>query len=183
MKEATRRLGLSAVCTLIFVGACATLPDDIAHGVVNRWAPPSAAAGRRLMDEYGTPDDVAPNRLTWNNRGAWKRTVVWNRKPVYLSPVDLAVMEQTVDYPVTHAQAGELLAFSDCLKIDLARGELSSRAGREEINYLTLNLADEIVRGQKTVAEAQTAFLRQLELAAAGKSTPYMTGLVFPTGS
>ena len=182
MKEATKRLGLSAMCTLIFAGACATFPDDIAHGVVNRWAPPSAAAGRRLMDEYGTPDDVTPNRLTWTNHGSWKRTIVWNRKPIYDSPVDLAVIKQTVDYPLTEEQAGELLAFSDSVEIDLVRGELSNRSNREDINYLTLNLADEIARGQKTVAEAQTAFVQQLRLAAAGKSTPYMTGLVFPTG-
>ena len=183
MKDATRRLGLSAVSTLIFIGACATLPRDIAQGVVNRWAPPSAAAGRQLLEEYGTPDDVTPNQLTWNHRGPWKRTVVWNRKPVYLSPADLAVMKQTVDYPLTRGEAGELLAFSDCLEIDLSRGELSSRADREEINYLTLNLADEIVRGRKTVSEAQIAFMRQLQLAAAGKMTPYMTGLLFPPES
>ena len=183
MKDSTKRLGLSAVCTLIFTGACASLPDDIAHGVVNRWETPSAAAGRRLIDEYGTPDDVTPNKLTWNNHGSWKRTVVWNRKPIYQSPVDLAVIKQTVDYRLTGAQAGELLAFSDSLEVDLAHGELSSRSAREDVNYLTLNLADEIVRGQKTVVEAQVAFRRQLELAAAGKTTPYMTGLVFPSGS
>jgi hypothetical protein len=182
LKDAAKRWGLSAVGTMFFAGACASLPNDIAQGVVNRWAPPSAAAGRLLLDEYGTPDDVTPNRLTWNSHGEWKRIVVWNRKPVYLSPVDLAVMKQTVDYPLTYAQARELLAFSDTLEIDLAHGELSSRSSREDINYLTLNLADEIVRGQKTVAEAQTAFVRQLELAAAGKTTPYMTGLLFATG-
>jgi hypothetical protein len=179
MKQVTRRWGLSAVCTLIFAGACATLPDDIAHGVVKRWASPSAAVASRLLEEYGTPDDVTPNRITWNRRGAWKRTVVWNRKPIYLAPVDLAVMKQTVDYRLTPEFAAELLAFSGSLEIDLEHGELSSRASREEINYLTLNLADEIVRGEKSVAQAQTAFVRQLRLAAAGKTTSYMTGLLF----
>ena len=175
-------MGLSVVSTLILFGACASLPDDVARGVVNRWAPPSAAVGRRLLDEYGLPDDVTRARLTWNHRGAWKRIVVWNRAPVYLSPADLAVMEETVDYPVTLDQAGKLLAFSDSLKIDLSHGELSSRSSREEINELTLNLADEIAHGRKTVVEAQTAFARQLDFAAAGKTTPYMTGLLFPTG-
>lgn len=180
MKAAKTRLGLSAVSTLIFAGACASLPRDVAQGVVNRWQEPSAVAGRQLLDEYGTPDDVSPRRLTWNHRGAWKRTEVWNRKPVYLSPIDLAVMKQTVDYQLTSQQAGELLAFSDGLEIDLTRGELSSRSSREDINYLTLNLADEIIRGDKTVAQAQNEFMRQLRLAASGKVSPYMTGLLFP---
>lgn len=181
MRAATRRLGLSAVSTLIFVGACASLPRNIAQGVMNRWASPSADVGRRLLDEYGTPDDVTPNQLTWNRRGPWKRTVVWNRKPIYRSPTDMAVMKQTIDYPLSRAEAGGLLVFSDSLEIDLLHGELSSRADREEINFLALNLADEIVRGEKNIAEAQIEFVRQLQLAASGKITPYMTGLLFPT--
>lgn len=183
MKKGTRRMGLSAVCTLIFAGACASLPDDIARGVVDRWAAPSEVVGRQLLAEYGTPDDVTPDRLTWNDRGSWKRVVVWNRKPIYLSPVDLSVMKETVDYPMSESQAGVLLAFSDCIEVDLVHGELSSRANREEINYLTLNLADEIMRGQLTVAEAQEKFIRQIRLAASGKLTPYMTGLLFPRRS
>ncbi len=46
MKESTARRLLSAVCTLICADICATLPDDIAHGVVNRWETPSAVAYR-----------------------------------------------------------------------------------------------------------------------------------------
>jgi hypothetical protein len=180
MKAFKSHLGLSMVSTLIFAGACASLPHDVAQGVVNRWHQPSAVAGRQLLDEYGVPDDVTPRRLTWNHRGAWKRTEVWDRKPVYLSPVDLAVIKQTVDYQLTVQQAGALLMFSDGLEIDLERGELASRSSREDINYLTLNLADEIVRGDRTVAQAQSEFVRQLRLAAAGKVSPYMTRLLFP---
>ena len=42
MKALKSRVGLSAVCTLIFAGACASLPRDVAQGVVNRWSEPSA---------------------------------------------------------------------------------------------------------------------------------------------
>jgi len=179
MKRTATRLGLSAVSTMIFAAACASFPHDLAQSVVRRWAAPSAAAGMRLIDEYGTPDDVTPNRLTWNDRGEWKRTIVWNRKPVYSSAADLAVMKQTIAYPLTHDQADELLGFSATLEIDLDRGELSSRAGREELDYLNLNLADDIVRGKKTVAEARASFDRQIELASAGKIMADMRGLRF----
>ena len=149
---------------------------------MNRWAAPSAAAGRALLDEYGLPDDVTPNQLTWNHHGAWKRTVVWNRAPIYRSPADLSVVKQTVDYPLNLRQAAELLTFSDGLEIDLARGELSSRAGEEEINCLTLNLADEIARRIRTVPEARAMYARVVSLTAAGKSSPYTGGLLFATG-
>lgn len=182
MIEALNRFRLAASGALLFAGACASLPNDVAHRVVNRWSAPSAAAGRGLLDEYGLPDDVTPNRLTWNRRGSWKRTVVWNRAPVYRSPEDLAVMEQTVDYRLDLRQTAALLAFSDSLKIDLARGELSCRGRQEGLDYLTLNLADEIARGVKSVPAARAAYARVVALTAAGKSSPYTQRLLFSSG-
>lgn len=167
------------VLALTLAAGCASLPRQVADAVVNRWAGPSAEAGRLLLDEYGLPDDVTPNRLTWRRHGGWKRTVVWNRAAIYRSPADLAVMQQTVDYKLDLMQAVRLLAFSDDLVIDLQRGELSSRGGHESINFLRLNLADEIARGVKTVPEAQAAYTRVLALAAAGKSSPYTEKLLF----
>ena len=159
--------------------ASAYFPDTVVRGVVHLWAEPSATAARKLLAEYKLPDDVTLNHITWYDRGYWKRTVVWNQKPVYRSLRDLYVMEQTIDYPLTTAQAAQLLAFRDCLTVDLANGELSSRSDREELNYLALNLADEIVRGSQTVAQARASYDRILSLAASGKVSPYLTGLLF----
>lgn len=168
-------------CALLASGGCASLPSDVATKVIDRWEGPSAEAGRALLQRYGVPDDVTPNRITWDRRGAWKRTVVWNREPVYRTPGDLAVLEQTVDYRLDLMQTVQLLAFSDGLVVDLAHGELSSRAGNEGINYLTLNLADEIARGAKSVQQAQAAYTRIVTLAAAGKTSPYTEKLLFAT--
>lgn len=164
---------------LLAAGGCASLPHEVATKVIDRWEGPSAEAGRALLQRYGVPDDVTPNQLVWDRRGVWKRTVVWNRAPVYRTPGDLAVMEQTVDYRLDLMQTVQLLAFSDGLVVDLAHGELSSRAGNEGINYLTLNLADEIVRGAKTVQQAQAAYTRIVSLTAAGKTSPYTQKLLF----
>lgn len=168
-----------AAFALLFAAGCGSFPRAVADKVVDRWSGPSAAAGQILLDQYGVPDDVTPNRLTWRGRGGWKRTVVWNRRPVYRSPADLAVMEQTVDYPLDLMQAVQLLAFSESLVIDLASGELTSRGGHESINFLRLNLADEIARGVTSVPEAQAAYRRVIALTAAGKTSPYTEKLLF----
>jgi len=168
-----------AALSLLLAAGCASVPRAVADRVVDRWSGPSAAAGKILLDQYGAPDDMTPNKLTWRGRGGWKRTVVWNRRPVYRSPADLAVMQQTVDYPLDLMQAVQLLAFSDDLVIDLARGELSSRGGHESINYLRLNLADEIARGVTSVPEAQASYRRVIALTAAGKTSPYTEKLLF----
>lgn len=155
------------------------LPRSTAEAVVKRWAPPSASAGRALLGEYGLPDDVTPWRVTWNDRGPWTRVAVWNRKPVYRSQGDLSVMEHTIAYPLTSAQAVALMAYSASLTVDLARGELGSRGLTEADDYVNLNLAHEVAAGLKTPAQAAAAGERIRELAAAGKSSPYATGLLF----
>lgn len=182
MRAHRKRILFAAALVLTgFPGARARayLPDTVVRGVVHRWAEPSARVAHRLLDEYGLPDDVTPQRLVWNGRGSWKRTVVWNRAPVYRSLDDLNVVQQTVDYPLSPDLAARLLAFRGSLVVDLQRGELSSRAQREEVNYLTLNLADDIARERKTVEEAQASYRKILALEVSGKSSPYMSGLLF----
>lgn len=194
MKGALRRARRSLVgvpplllaCTSLLVLACATLPRSLADGVVNRWDAESAAAGRRLIAEYGVPDDVTLNRLTWYHRGVWDRTTAsnaagfWRRTPAYRTPENRAVVEQSIRYPLSAGQTADLLAFSPGLSIDRARGELSSRAPVESLNFLALNLADEVARGRTSVSEARADYDRIIELSAAGKSSPYTEGLLFP---
>jgi hypothetical protein len=187
MRDAGRRFGLTALGAVLVVGGCASAPRHVAGAVVGLWGAQSSAAGRKLLDEYGPPDDATVNKLTWDHRGGWKRTIVWNfsgfqRHRIYSASGKLAVMEQTVDYPLTFAQSVSLQSFSGDLIVDAARGELSSCAGSEALDYLTLNLADEIVRGAATVPQARETYARVVELTAAGKSSPYTDGLLFAVG-
>lgn len=178
MRHAFLRLAAAGVLAAL-AGACRTLPRDVAATVVSRWSAPSETAGRRLMAEYGLPDDATPNSLTWTGKGPWKRTKVFNTPTVYRSPDDLAVMEQTVDYPLSREQASKLLAFSSALVVDEGKGELTCRSDREATSFLTLNLADQIARGAKTPEEARVAYRRVLALEAAGKRSPYTERLLF----
>ena len=57
--------------------------------------------------------------------------------------------------------------------------ELSARSDREETNYLALNLADEVVRGRRSAAAARSFFDATLNLSLYGKSSPYMSRLLF----
>jgi hypothetical protein len=167
---------LSAIFLLC---ACAEVPKKAAGVVVDHWHEPSVAAARQLMNLYGVPDDVTPNKLVWRAKGPWRRIVVWNRPMVYRSPRDFDLVVQTVKYPVTREQAADLVAFSNALVVDVGNDEISSRGTREEVNFLNLNLADDVLRGRKTVGEAQVAYRRILDLTAAGKSSPYTSELRF----
>ncbi len=173
-------LRAAAFGVLLLLAACSGVPKKAANVVVDHWSRPSVDVARRLMDLYGAPDDATPNKLTWYGKGPWLRTVVWNRPQVYRAPRDFDLVVQTVRYDVTREQAADLVAFSNALVVDVGRGEISSRASREEVNYLNLNLADEVVRGVRSVDDAKVAYRRILDLTAAGKSSPYLAELRFP---
>lgn len=189
----TTRIASLAACLLTLAAAgCASLqtqvsrtPADralIAKAVVSDWSNVSALAARRLMAQYGPPDDIRSGYLAWNRKGFWKRIIVWDVAPPYVSGEEVGVIEHTIDYPLTARQEADLTAFSRRLIIDRDRGELSVRCDREENAFLSLNLADDVVRGLKTVAQARAAYTKLPDLAASGNSPTYAQGLLFSFG-
>ncbi len=136
------------------------------------------------MSRYGEPDEVGAHRLIWHANGPWKRTIVRNLPWPYSDAVgeELGVIEQSVVYDLTPEQAAGLAAFSRRLAFDPARMEMTSRADREGLNYLRLNLADDVLRGRITAPEAQETYARTVALEASGKTTRYLQGLTFGPG-
>lgn len=154
---------------------------ELAEQVVLGWSETPRSAARLLMESYGTPDEVASTSLVWRGNGPWKRTIVRDLPIPYTGGAteDLGVIEQTVAYRLTPEQAAELAPFSDRLAADPSLMELSSRADREGVNMLRLNLANDVVRSLLTAEEARDAYRRALALEAAGKTQRYMLGLRF----
>ena len=56
---------------------------------------------------------------------------------------------------------------------------MSARCDAEGANFLALNLADEIVRGKRTVSDARKMYLEQIMLMKAMKPAPYTEKLMF----
>ena len=174
----------------LLAGAVALLtaagPDrtELAERVSAGWADKPRLAARLLMSRYGPPDEVGAHRLIWHGNGPWKRTIVRNVLWPYSDAAgeELGVVEQSVAYDLTPEKAAALAPFSRRLAFDPARMEMSSRADREETNFLRLNLADDVLKGRITAAEAQDSYARTVELEAAGKTTRYLRGLTFGPG-
>ncbi|MBI2387317.1 MAG: hypothetical protein HYV14_15090 [Elusimicrobia bacterium] len=150
---------------------------------IDRWPARSRSAARVTMARYGMPDEVGEDALVWRNNGPWKKTTVHRRAWLrYLFGAEPDCVENAVAYDVPTRSLGDLELFDDRITADPAGAELSSRAESEAGNYLTLNLADEIINGKRTVAEAKVFQARILRLADSGKSSPYLAGLLFAPG-
>jgi hypothetical protein len=163
---------------------CATAPPAVVEqaplkpeAVISYWSPASVAAAAAMLEELGAPDFVDPSRLVWRDKHLFRRIAVWAQSPGTQWGVD--VIEAAVDYRVPPEKRSALAAFSDKLDVSPGGQQLTAWSGTEETAVLTLNLADEIVKGLKTPEEARASYDRALRLKASGKTSELMGGLLF----
>ena len=183
-----RIIAVVAALLLSFAPAMAGWSDGVAvprpaEKLIDGWPSRSRTAARVTMARYGNPEEVSEDAMVWRGNGPWKRTTVHRRAWLrYAFGAEPDCVENTVAYEVPARSLEDLARFDGRVSADPARAELSSRAGSENVNYLILNLADEIVNGKRTVAEAKAFRARIMRLADSGKSSPYLAGLPFETG-
>ena len=143
--------------------------------LIGAWPDKPRAIAHAMIEKYGAPDTYSDRMLVWHDNGAWKRTIVYREEVEHLFPVKHTdFLEQTVNYKVPVDKVGDLAKFDGSVIVDRTRGELSARCDKEENNRLALNVADEIVRGKRTVADARDFFTKTVETKMAGKSSDYM---------
>ena len=147
--------------------------------VIQNWPEHPRSTARALIAKYGEPDRFTDKDLVWNKNGPWQKTIVHRTAPEgFMHGKD--ILEQSIDYTVPEGKIAALKSFDSRLKFDKASGELSSSGESENLNYLALNLADEVVTDKRTPDEARDFYRRTVKLSESGKSSAYMDGFVFP---
>lgn len=119
------------------------------------WPKMSMAVATDLITRYGLPHESNSRRLTWYDNGPWKRTVLHREEIQHNFPLPHKdILEQTVSYRVPLAKVADLVKYDGSLVIDRTRGELTVHCDNERSNILTLNIADNIVTGDRNVEQA-----------------------------
>lgn len=172
---------------LIFVAAVLTLTLAGGGYFAYRNRPPSAErvaahiqpwlTGPRetlklMMERYGAPDALGSATATWHKRGPWKRITIHGHE-------HLSYLEQAVGYHVPAEAVQALAEFDHGLRFDRERQELSATSNSEALNFLALNLADELCAAKRTAPQAREFYVQTARLAAAGKSSRYTETLLF----
>ncbi len=148
--------------------------------MTKEWPESSRAALTSLNSKYGLPSAVTEDMVVWNNSSPFKRTIVFKEEVNHQFPIQHSdVLAQTVDYRVPLDKVSALSKFDGSLLIDRTKGELTSRNDKEEMNILSLNLADKIVRGEMTVEQARREYSKNAEAFSAGTSSQLISGLSF----
>jgi hypothetical protein len=190
MTDRKRHIAKQVVLGLCAFAAAGVLRSSAADtmtdkGDVNQmlasWPADSAKAAKKVMAKYGAPDEATASTLTWYNNGVFKRTVASRTSIMHKFPVPHPdSMEQFVDYRVPLDKYDDLAKFDGSVNVNRTKGELSARCDAETHNLLALNLAHDIITGQRSVAGARAFYGRvvKMELATM-KLHPYETRLIF----
>ncbi len=165
-------------------------PDDIEAGVdtrtglekvIDSWPDEPKASAKRLIEEYGRPDEYSESRLIWHEtRDGWKRTELSREEVPHDFPSPhMDFLEQFVDYRVPVEMFTPLAEFDGSVIIDRTKGELSARCAGTTMNFVAINLAHDIVTGKRNVQEARDEYTALYQAYQRGEHPPYTTGFQF----
>lgn len=148
------------------------------------WPDESREAAELVIDTHGPPDEATESVLIWHHRGPWKRIEATRDFDGHEFPAPhIDAVESFLQHEVPPEKASDLVAFEGSVAVNRTRGELSARCHDEQANFLALNLADDIVREEKTVQEAREYYAHEFLAYRKKEPTPYMEKLRFePNG-
>ncbi len=149
--------------------------SDSLKDILETWDDDPTDVAETVIDKYGTPDEVTPNRLLWYNNGPWKRSVLRPDGADHEFPDHhIDYFEQTIDYHVPPDRADEIIEFDGSVTIKRTRGELSAECHGEPANFLAINLVHDILTGDKTVEEARDVYAEIYARKEAGDTPDYI---------
>ena len=161
-----------------------TASSQTPETVIRNWPEGARITARAMIAKYGQPTRYSEGALVWIANGPWEKTVVYRSAwPHFAGKKDKDYLEQTIAYRVPNEKIGELRRFDRRLEVNESRSQLSARSESEPMNFLALNLADEIVTDKRSAEEARDFYLKTERLAKAGKSSAYTEGFLFPSHS
>ncbi|MDS0258359.1 hypothetical protein NDI56_02915 [Haloarcula sp. S1CR25-12] len=157
-----------------------TVPRDQVEDVLDDWPDDPTAVAHTVMETYGAPNEATESRLIWFDNGPWKYSILYREGVSHEFPAQHTdYLEQAIDYAVDPDRYDDLGQFDGSVTVRRTRGELSAECHGEPANFLALNLAHDILAGEKTVGEARKAYTEIYARKEAGGRPEYVQGLKF----
>lgn len=176
----TASLMLGAAAVALAPPAFAQQTPADATEIIQDWPNVSKKAANAMMEKYGPPDEVTDTLLIWRDNGPWVRTIVYGYEIDHDFPIPHKdVLEQFIDYDVPEDMFDELATFDGSVIAERTKGELSGRCDSEHANLISLNLADDIIKGEKSVEEARQAYGEAIKQVMAGNPPEIAQELTF----
>jgi len=147
---------------------------------MNGWSEASKMAVMTMKKSYGEPAEKTSTMMVWNNTGQWKKTVVYAKEFKHDFPMPHTdVMQQWIDYNVPAEKFDDLAMYDGSVVCNRTNGEISARCDKEGANFLAINLANDIIKGNKDVKTARDFYATSIKEFINGGKPAYMQKLQF----
>ncbi len=148
--------------------------------IISAWSAKPKEVANAMINKYGNPQEATSNMLIWYNNGPWKRTILYKEEiPHDFPKPHTDLLQQFMDYKTPVDKFDELATYDGSVIVERTKGEISARCDKEEMNFLALNLANDVATGNKTVEEARMYYAKAAMAFMNGEKDPYTQGLQF----
>ncbi len=126
------------------------------EGLLNHYLPKPKEVAMKMVEKYGAPNEATPTRMVWFNNGPWKFTILTNEEIPHHFPMEhVDLLRQGIDYKVPANKFNDVAHYDGSIVIDRTPGEISARCDKEEMNFLAVNLANDVAMGKRSVQQAR----------------------------
>lgn len=148
--------------------------------IIAEWKDKPREAAQKMIEKYGQPHEATANRLIWHNNGPWKFTELVNEEIDHNFPKPHKdMLLQIINYKVPVDKISDLAAYDGSVIVERTKGELGARCDKEDMNFLALNLAYDIISGKLNVEDARKQYAQTAAQYMKGERPAYTTGLQF----
>jgi hypothetical protein len=148
--------------------------------LLRTWPERPAAVAREMIDEYGTPTEATPSMLVWRENGPWKKTVVHRDEVQHDFPrPHTDIVAQYVEMRVPVDRIDDIVAFDGSIHVHRTEGLVGSHCDSEAMNYLALNIAQQIAAKKLNTKQARAAYTKHVTAVMKGEAPELTTTLKF----
>lgn len=148
---------------------------------VGDWPQKQQDLVQEMINKYGEPSGVMASRVVWDEPSSpWDEIIIYRDAVDHDFPISHQdYLEQSVLYEVPADKMDELANFDGSVIIYLTEGRLAARCDQEAANFLALNLAHDIITGEKNVQQARDTYADAVKRMKNGEEVALMQELNF----
>ncbi|MFZ6013759.1 MAG: hypothetical protein ACOYXT_25695 [Bacteroidota bacterium] len=154
--------------------------NQVANLKLSDWPKDHREAVEKMIKKYGQPDEATASMVKWNNKGPWKKIIIYKEEWDHKFPkAHKDFVEQYIDYKAPVEKYDDIAKYDGSVTVIRTPGEMAARCDKEEMNFLALNLANEVATGKRTVDDAREFYAKTAMEFMSGNSSPYIEKLLF----
>lgn len=151
-----------------------------ADQVIAGWSESAKTAAQAMITKYGQPDGVTNTRLIWQNKGPWREIIAYRDEiPHNFPKPHKDSLEQVINYHVKPGKLDDIAKYDGSVIVERTKGTIAARCDKEPMNFLALNLANDVFTGKKSVHEARKFYAETAMATMKGEMPPYTQRLQF----